>query len=198
MALPVPAEPEHRGRKGKPGGSVRPMAGPVVPLTGANVGSEQVLLGGPNESPGATVGLSAGEAVAAPADDFGWPRGEVNVEQAVVEPAVPDRRQIRQARPAQVGNGCLRRSNGPGAEAGPAPAAASSQSQCVGSPAPELSLLRVKWLVRYSITPGKGVPYARVAWNGRRQSLLHRFGTSVGASPTTSLLTQASTGKTQL
>src|SRR6266403_986593 len=67
VALPVAAEPEHRGRKGKPDGSVRPMAGPVVPLTGANVGSEQVLLGGPSESPGATVGLSAGEAVAAPA-----------------------------------------------------------------------------------------------------------------------------------
>jgi len=69
------------------------MVGPVVPLTGANVGSEQVLLGGPNESPGATVGLSAGEAVAAPsgrADDFGWPRGVVNVEPAVVEPAAPD------------------------------------------------------------------------------------------------------------
>jgi uncharacterized protein len=92
VALPVPAEPEHRGRKGKPGGSVRPMAGPVVPLTGANVGSEQVLLGGPGESPAATVWLSAGEAVAAPsgrADDFGWPRGVVNVEAAVVEPA-PD------------------------------------------------------------------------------------------------------------
>ena len=93
MALPVPAEPEHRGRKGKPGGSVRPMAGPVVPLTGANVGSEQVLLGGPRESPGATVGLNAGKAVAAPsgrADDFGWPRGVVNVEPAAVEPAAPD------------------------------------------------------------------------------------------------------------
>jgi WD40 repeat protein len=74
-------------------GLVRPMAGPVVPLTGANVGSEQVLLGGPGESPGATVGLSADEAVAAPsgrADDFGWPRGVVNVEPAVVEPAAPD------------------------------------------------------------------------------------------------------------
>jgi uncharacterized protein len=93
VALPVSAEPEHRGRKGKPGGSVRPMAGPVVPLTGANIGSEQVLLGGPGESPGATVGLSAGEAVAAPsgrADDCSWPRGVVNVEPAVVEPAVPD------------------------------------------------------------------------------------------------------------
>src|SRR5262245_4840865 len=93
VALPVPAEPEHRGRKGKPGGSVRPMAGPVVPLTGANVGSEQVLLGGPNESSGATVGLSAGEAVAAPsgrADDFGWPHGVVNVEPAAAESAALD------------------------------------------------------------------------------------------------------------
>ena len=41
------------------------MAGPVVPLTGTNVGSEQVLLGGPGESPGATVGLSTDDAVAA-------------------------------------------------------------------------------------------------------------------------------------
>src|SRR2546428_12174876 len=50
VALPLPAEPEHRGRKGKPGELIRPMAGPVVPLTGANVGLEQVLLGGPAES----------------------------------------------------------------------------------------------------------------------------------------------------
>ena len=66
------------------------MAGPVVPLTGTNVGSEQVLLGGPSESPGATVGLRAGEAVAAPngrADDFGWPRGVVNVEPAAAKAA---------------------------------------------------------------------------------------------------------------
>jgi uncharacterized protein len=93
VALPVPAEPEQLGRKGKPGGSVRPTAGPVVPLTGANVGSEQLLLGGPGDSPGATVGLSAGQAVAAPsgrADDFNWPRGVVNVEPAAAEPAAPD------------------------------------------------------------------------------------------------------------
>src|SRR5262245_41032211 len=42
VALPVPAEPEQQRRKGKAGGSVRPMVGPVVPLTAANVGSEQV------------------------------------------------------------------------------------------------------------------------------------------------------------
>jgi uncharacterized protein len=44
VALPVPAEPEHGARKGKAGEGGRPMAGPVVPLTGPNVGSEQVLL----------------------------------------------------------------------------------------------------------------------------------------------------------
>ena len=39
------------------------------------------------------MGLSAGEAVAAPsgrADDFGWPRGAVNVEPAAAESAAPD------------------------------------------------------------------------------------------------------------
>ena len=93
VALPGLPEPEHPGRKGKAGGSVRPMAGPVVPLTGTNVGSEQVLLGGPDEGPGATVELSGGEAVAAPsgrADDFSWPRGVVNVEPAAAESAAPD------------------------------------------------------------------------------------------------------------
>jgi hypothetical protein len=68
------------------------MAGPVVPLTGPNVGSEQVLLGGPGESPGGTIGRSAGEDIAAPttrADDFTWPRGVVNVEPAA-ELAAPD------------------------------------------------------------------------------------------------------------
>ena len=58
-----------------------------------DVGSEQVLLGGPDEGPGATVELSGGEAVAAPsgrADDFSWPRGVVNVELAAPDSAAPD------------------------------------------------------------------------------------------------------------
>src|SRR5262249_49861089 len=56
VALPVPAEPEHAGRKGKPGGSVRPIAGPVVPLTDANIGPEQVLLGGSRGSQRGAIG----------------------------------------------------------------------------------------------------------------------------------------------
>src|SRR5262249_7291713 len=95
-------EPEHAGRKGKAGGSVRPMAGPVVPLTGSNVGSEQGLL---------------------------------------------RRRHIRQARPTQVGDGCLCRSNGPRAEAGPAPGATSSHSRSLDVRAPERFVLRIEWLV---------------------------------------------------
>jgi hypothetical protein len=46
-----------------------------------------------DESRGGSDGLSAGEAVAATtgrADDFRWPRGVVNVEQAAVEAAAPD------------------------------------------------------------------------------------------------------------
>jgi hypothetical protein len=87
VALPVPAEPEHRGTQSKPRGSIRPVAGPVVPLTGANVGSERVLLGGAAESRGASDGLSAGEGVGAPtgrADDFTWPRGDITTEGAAV------------------------------------------------------------------------------------------------------------------
>src|SRR5262249_26411958 len=47
----------------------------------------------PNESPGATVRLSSGEALAAPsgrADDFSWPRGVVNVEPATADLAAPE------------------------------------------------------------------------------------------------------------
>jgi hypothetical protein len=68
------------------------MVGPVLPLTGANIGSEQVLLGGPAEGPAAAVGLSTDHAVAPTgrADDFGWPRGLVNVEPAAVEVAAPE------------------------------------------------------------------------------------------------------------
>jgi hypothetical protein len=68
-------------------GRSRAVAGPVVPLTGANVGLEQVLLGGPGESRGASDGLSAGEAVAATtgrADDFRWPGGDITTEHAAV------------------------------------------------------------------------------------------------------------------
>jgi hypothetical protein len=50
VALPVPVDPGPQGRKGKLSvPAQRPTAGPVVPLIGANVGSEE-LLGGARET----------------------------------------------------------------------------------------------------------------------------------------------------
>jgi hypothetical protein len=83
VALPMPTEPEQRSTKGKPRASVRPLAGPVVPLTGEAVGSEQELLGGPREIRHATDGQSGAEIAVAPAgraDDFTWPRGDITTE----------------------------------------------------------------------------------------------------------------------
>jgi len=93
VALPVPADQESRTTKGKPGGAVRPAAGPAVPLTGANMGLEKVLLGEPRERRPVVVDpmpipvLSTSEAVAAPtgrADDFRWPRGGISTDGAAV------------------------------------------------------------------------------------------------------------------
>ena len=76
----------------------RPVAGPVVPLTVTRVGSEEVLRGGraataPAPTQPSSRTLTKGEPVAAPsgrADDFGWPRGVVNVEPGAVEPTAAD------------------------------------------------------------------------------------------------------------
>lgn len=83
VALPVPVDPGAPTAKGKRGGRIRPAAGPVVPLTGAQLGSEK-LLGAVREQPAvvdplARSVLKTGEGVAAPigrADDFRWPRRE--------------------------------------------------------------------------------------------------------------------------
>jgi hypothetical protein len=48
----------------------------------------------------------------------------------------------------------IRETDGSASEAGPVPVPSASQSQCVGSPAPERFVLRVEWLVaRMSVTP---------------------------------------------
>ena len=95
VALPVPVDPGPQGRKGKLGvPAQRPTAGPVVPLTGANVGSEE-LLGGRETRPAsadpvAVRVLTTGEAVAAPtgrADDFRWPRGDITTDGAAPQSA---------------------------------------------------------------------------------------------------------------
>jgi uncharacterized protein len=90
VALPVPIDPGGRPPAKAKGGPDRPAAGPVVPLTGGEVGSEE-LLGGGRERPAvvdpvANRLLNTGEGVAPPtgrADDFRWPRD------IVIEPTAP-------------------------------------------------------------------------------------------------------------
>ena len=89
VALPVPIDPGGRTPKGK-AVPERPAAGPVVPLTGGKVGSEELLGGGRDRpavaDPVAIRVLSTGEGVAAPtgrADDFRWPRD------IITEPTAP-------------------------------------------------------------------------------------------------------------
>src|SRR2546430_14629143 len=99
VALPVPVGPATQAPNAKSGGAAqRPAAGPVVPLTETRVAPEE-LMGGAGVPPAAAIGaivtpaLTKGEALAVPsgrADDFRWPRGAVNVEPTVAEPAAPD------------------------------------------------------------------------------------------------------------
>src|SRR6266480_6972229 len=94
--LPVPVGPATQAPNAKSGGAAqRPAAGLVVPLTETRVAPEE-LMGGAGVTPAAAIGaivtpaLTKGEALAVPsgrADDFRWPRGAVNVEPTVAEPA---------------------------------------------------------------------------------------------------------------
>jgi hypothetical protein len=88
IALPSePATPDLNAVPGQP--APRPMAGPIIPLVAASIGTDQ-LLGGPGSRPAPVDALAArtlvkGEALAPPAgraDDFAWPRREVGREQA--------------------------------------------------------------------------------------------------------------------
>jgi len=82
VALPVPDEPAtpQTPARGVPGVMVRPLAGPVMPLTTSRDSDELLGTGTPRQSitdATASKVLVKGEAVAAPAgrsDDFAWPR----------------------------------------------------------------------------------------------------------------------------
>lgn len=82
VAMPIPTEKEAPAAPAKPGAPTRPVAGPVVPLTGpAAAGSDGLLGGGParttSADPVANHVLVKGEPVAPPAgraDNFAWPR----------------------------------------------------------------------------------------------------------------------------
>jgi uncharacterized protein len=92
IALPTePATPDSNVVPGQP--APRPLAGPIVPLVAATVDSDQ-LLGGPTTPPAAVDALAArvmikGEPLSAPAgraDDFTWPRREVETPAASASP----------------------------------------------------------------------------------------------------------------
>jgi hypothetical protein len=109
MALPSDAPAGPMTPDGRPGSTVRPMAGPVVSLTVTPGGENDELLGGnasrpTHTDPVATRVLVKGEPVAPPpgrADDFTWPRpGDAN---AAIEPLSPTAAAAR-AEPDSVKN----------------------------------------------------------------------------------------------
>src|SRR5450631_3265086 len=88
--IPLPTEPATPDANVLPGQpTLRPLAGPILPLVASSVGTDQ-LLGSPGSRPAAVDALAArtlvkGEPLAPPAgraDDFVWPRREVGREQA--------------------------------------------------------------------------------------------------------------------
>jgi len=96
VALPVPVEQGPQAPNAKPGGPAqRPNAGPVLPLTATNAGSDELLGSSrsprtPATEPSAGRVLTRGEPLAAPtgrADDFSWPRGTAATEPLGNEPA---------------------------------------------------------------------------------------------------------------
>jgi uncharacterized protein len=94
IALPTePATPDANALLGQP--APRPLAGPILPLVASSVGEDQ-LLGGPGSRPVTLDALAArvffrGEPLAAPAgraDDFAWPRREIERERSKGETPV--------------------------------------------------------------------------------------------------------------
>jgi uncharacterized protein len=88
--IPLPTEPAIPDAAAPPGQPApRPLAGPILPLTASSVGTDQ-LLGGPGVGPVAIDALAArvlvkGEPLSAPAgraDDFAWPRRDIERERA--------------------------------------------------------------------------------------------------------------------
>jgi hypothetical protein len=94
IALPTePATPDANALPGQP--APRPLAGPIVPLVASSVDTDH-LLGGPGSRPVTTDALAArvlfkGEPLSPPAgraDDFAWPRREIERERSKGETPV--------------------------------------------------------------------------------------------------------------
>ena len=93
IALPTEATPDANALPGQP--APRPLAGPILPLVASSVDEDQ-LLGGPGSRPVTIDALAAqvffkGEPLSAPAgraDDFAWPRREIEHERSKGETPV--------------------------------------------------------------------------------------------------------------
>jgi hypothetical protein len=129
IALPTePATPDLNAAPGQP--APRPLAGPILPLVAASVSSDQ-LLGGPGTRPAAVDALAArtlvkGEPLTPPAgraDDYSWPRREVEREpangNAPVANAIPADRSGNRATPAATAPGAPATASSPAKPAPP-------------------------------------------------------------------------------
>jgi hypothetical protein len=109
VAIPVPQVPQKPTEAGQPKGPAsRPVAGPVVPLTGQQPRGERALLGAhPEMDPLAAKVLMKGEPLESPkgrADDFTWPAASASGSD-IIEPTEP----VAASRPTPS----IRRATGP-------------------------------------------------------------------------------------
>jgi hypothetical protein len=134
VALPAP-EPQQPAPTAKPGTPApRPVAGPIVPLTGTTTAPEDLAGSGPSRSastpdPVAARVLVRGESSPAPsgrADDFSWPRPDAD-EAAIIPAAVTPQAAPAPPRPTKKGPAPAEKGQqkkGQSASSAPAPAPA--------------------------------------------------------------------------
>jgi len=128
MALPTPEEPQpDASRPGSP--AVRPVAGPVVPLTTPGSAPEGLLGAGAQRpavaDPNANRVLVKGEplpALSGRADDFAWPRPDAKLQPAPEPSAAPG--SAPAAKPGTAGSPPAPKPAAPGKKHAPAAAAA--------------------------------------------------------------------------
>ena len=139
IALPTePATPDVNAAPGQP--APRPLAGPIMPLVAASVSSDQ-LLGGPGTRPAAVDPLASrtlvkGEALSPPAgraDDYSWPRREV--EREPIKADAP----VASATPGDHNNKPAPNGAAPAAPGAPAAALAPPKPQAPKKPQPAQS-----------------------------------------------------------
>jgi hypothetical protein len=131
VALPGPEDPSNTLTPGAP--AARPLAGPIMPLTGPSGGGE--LLGGGGAKTGADPlavrVLVKGETVSAPtgrADNFSWTSGGVTSVPKTEPPAADPTISTPAAEPAPLAPAQGNAASGPAASSAPAPTDANASA----------------------------------------------------------------------